>query len=485
MGSGSMSGFPPLPPGFTLDAPTQNAMPPLPDGFVLDQPGGALSDILPEMANTASSHIDTIKNMYGGTADKGVLQQTLDVGKGLGSIAAIIPDTLIGAPARSVLGHGLANATHAAGTVIDPKLAAQDNPQQMYEQAKGNVDTAMMGMAPRGFSPIGVRSAVAPAKSAAELKEAAVSVYQDPAIKNTQIPASDVANLSAGIESQLVERGFRPTTGSAPGTLGEVKRLAPPAPKQPDRWTSLEAEMNNQPIPSGPAIESVSVADIRAARSAINKTAKERQFDGTPTPDAEAARSALGEIDKFLDGISPKLREANANYSAGKAADLLDYRSMKAERRAAKTGSGSNMENTMRQEVDKIGDRGLTAPEKALRDQIVEGDTMRNALRKLGKLGVSDGLSLLMHAGGAASTGGATLPIAAGGTVARKVGEFLTRAQIKQLNEMIRSRAPLSKSQPLLTASAPNPLLSLFRPQLAAPAAFQFNAAPAYADKNK
>ncbi len=462
MGSGSVSGFPPLPAGFTLDAaPQANAMPPLPEGFTLDQPGGAFSDIIPEMGKTVSGHLDTIKGMYGGTADKGALQQTLDVGKGLGSLAAIVPDTLIGAPARSMLGHGLADATHAAGQLINPKLAAQDNPQQMYEQAKGNVDTAMMGLAPRGFSPVGARTAAAPAKSAAELKQAAVDVFESPQTKAIQIPPQDVATLAASIENDLTQRGFRPTPGNAPGTLAEVQRMTP-----------------------GQGVQAVSVDDLRSARRSLNMTAKQRDPIGQPTPDAAAANSAIREIDNFLDTVAPSIRTANADYAASKQAGLLDYRSMRAEHRAAKTGSGSNIENTMRQEVDKIGDRGLTATEKALRDRIVEGDTVRNALRKIGKVGVSDGLSLLMHAGGATASGGATLPIAAGGTVARKIGEMLTRGQIKQLNEMIRARAPSSKAQALLTSSAPNPLLSLLRPQLA-PSFPLLNSAPAYADQNK
>ncbi len=160
---------------------------------------------------------------------------------------------------------------------------------------------------------------------------------------------------------------------------------------------------------------------------------------------------------------------------------------MKADRRAAKTGSGSNMENTMRQEVDKIPDRGLTASERALREQIVMGDTTRNVLRKAGKLGFSDGLSLLMHSGAALGTAGATIPIGIGGTVARKVGEKLTRDQIKQLSEMIRARSPLALSRS--PQSVPYGQIPSFAPQMLG-LPFQwspqmFGTVPARADDNK
>lgn len=122
------------------------------DAFpVADAPqGGALSDILPEMGNTLQGHLSNIGGMYGGTSKNGPLQQQLNVGKGMLSLAGIVPDTLIGAPLRSVLGHGMANAEHAVGKVIAPETAAKDNPAEMYETAKGNVNTALAGLGYRG-----------------------------------------------------------------------------------------------------------------------------------------------------------------------------------------------------------------------------------------------------------------------------------------------------------------------------------------------
>lgn len=302
-----------------------------------------------------------------------------------------------------------------------------------YDQAKDQASTALMGIAPKGFSPVGARPILAPLPDAAALKTAATDVWSDPGIKSIQIPPQDVSNLSAKITNDLTQQGFRPTPANAPGTFAELDRLTP-----------------------GPGVQSVGVDDIRSARRALGISAAQKDAFGKATPDANAATQAIGHIDSFLDNVSPKLREANANYAAGKQSETVDYRQIMADRRAAKTGSGSNIENTMRQEADKIPNRGLSPEEQALRDQIVTGTTARNAARKIGKLGFGDGLSTMYHAGMTLPTGGMNLPVGLAATAVRKVGESLTRSQLNQLNEMIRSRAPLSQARPMVAPQISN-----------------------------
>lgn len=302
-----------------------------------------------------------------------------------------------------------------------------------YDQAKEQAGTALMGMAPEGFSPLGAKSILAPLPDAAALKSSAVSVYNDPAIKSIKIPPQDVGNLSAAITNDLTQQGFRPTPANAPSTFSELDRLTP-----------------------GQGVQSVGVDDLRSARRALGIAAGQKDQFGVSTPDARAATQAIEKIDRFLDNIDPRLRTANANYSAGKASDAVDYRRIMANRRAEKTGSGSNIENTLRQEADKIPNRGLTPDEQALKDQIVLGTNGRNAARKIGKLGFGDGLSTMYHAGMTIPTAGLNLPIGMAATVVRKVGEAATRRQLNQLSEMIRSRAPLSVNRPMITPQLTN-----------------------------
>jgi hypothetical protein len=426
----------------------------------------AVTDIPSEMKRTAGEHLGNIDKGLLNNPQKSASGGLLDTGKGVLSIPMLALDTAIGAPARSVLGHTLANASHQAGQVINPEVAARDNPNEMYEAFRPGVDQAMAAVAPRAASPVGARSVPATVPTAAELKKAAVDVWQSPSIQNMQIPPGDVARLAQQLQNDILRRGFRPSAGSAPGTFAELQRMTP-----------------------DPAVAGVSVDDMRAARRAFDMAAKQRDPIGQATPDAVAARSSIEGIDNFLDTLAPELRSANANYAAGKRAELLDYRAMKAKDRADKTGSGSNIENTIRQEIDKIGSRGLSPDEVSARDRIVHGTPTRNALRKVGKLGVSDGLSLLLHAGAAGTSGGLTIPVAAAGTAARKIGEMLTKRDIAALNKQLRLRSPLAQQlQALPPKQASKVTKSLISALLAGIPARQpafSGLVPAYADQNK
>jgi hypothetical protein len=369
-----------------------------------------------------SAVTDNLSNRGANTSPFGFLNTGKAVLGGLGLMASPVTGAM-----RSLIGHPMAQAEHAVGTLINPDVAAKDDPQKMYQNAAGDVETALSAARPAGVTPMGLTAPVplkvAPPTSA-ELKAAYKSVYDSPAIKGINIPQQDVSLLSSKIQSDLANQGFRPSTGSAPGTFAEINRLVPPQ-----------------------GATSIGIDDIVAARRALGMTAK--QLDPatfTATPDAAAASKSISHINDFLDTLAPELKTANANYAAAKSADRLDYRLAKAERRAARSGIGGNIENTMRQEADKIPDRGLTPDEQALRDQIVMGTTTRNALRTAGKAGVDGGLSLMMHLGAGLGSGGATAPITVAGTAARKIGELLTRRQMGDLSTMIRNRAPLAVS---------------------------------------
>lgn len=392
----------------------------------------AIGGVGSEIGRAFSENLDAVKRVYTDYKPGQPLNHLANVGSGLAGVLGMAGSPVTGAW-RGTVGRGIEAA--------DP-LTEEQRAKYGLPDAREMADKALMGLAPRGASPIGPRPGAGrlvepPAPSAAELKQAAVDVYQSPQIKAIQIQPSDVAKLAEKTESKLLSDGFRPTPNSAPGTLSEIERMYP----------------GNTP--------SVSVDDLRAARRALQKTTKQVGPDFKPTPDAAAANQAIRELDDFLDNLAPSLKDANANYRAGKSAELLDYREIRADRRAAKSGSGMNIENTMRQEVDKIPDRGLSAEQRALKDKIVLGDMPRNALRTAGKLGVDGGLSLMLHGGTALATGGTTLPITVGGTLARKLGEILTRRQIAQLNSSIRNASPLAKSKSPIALPSPNPLLGI------------------------
>lgn len=397
----------------------------------------AVTDIPAEIGRTAGANWETIKKGLTPSERPGIM----DTGKALLAIPGLAASPITGT-LRSLIGHPMAQAEHAIGTVINPEVAAKDDPQKMYEQAAGDVETALsaarpVGGSPRAFTPP-TRPPVAP--SVPELKSAARAAYNHPEVAAVEIRPQAVAGLSAQIEQDLAQQGFRPRAGQGASTFQEVRDLTP-----------------------GAGVQSVRVADIDSARKSLGLLAKEVDAVGQPTAEAAAASRAIDHINDFLPSLtqpdlvagnaaraSSILDQARSDWGAAKRAEKIDLQLTRADRQAAKSGSGSNIENSMRQKIATLLDNpkrtvGFSDAEKAAMESIVRGTATRNTLRKVGKLGVDGGLSLLLHAGSVVPTGGANIPVAIGGTIARKIGERLTARSGRQLSEMVRSRSALSQ----------------------------------------
>jgi hypothetical protein len=297
------------------------------------------------------------------------IKQTLSLAEGVAAIPELIFSPVTGA-ARSVGGHSMAAAERTIGSVINPEAAAQRTHESAYEDWKGGVDRAMMAAAPRSASPTGMRPAPKPIPTAQDLKTAARDAYQSPEVTGLRIDPQSTNALAASIEQDLLKTGFRPTASSAQDTFKILR----------------------EEVGASPRAGYVEVADLDNARSALQATAKQRDAFGQPTSEAAAARTAVRRIDDYLENVKPadvlagdaaaaqaKLAEARGNYSAYKRSSEIDYRLTKAERQAAKSGAGMNLENTRRQKIDQVSDYGLKPQEIALKNKIVEGTGPRCA----------------------------------------------------------------------------------------------------------
>jgi hypothetical protein len=391
----------------------------------------AVTDIPAEIGRTAGANLDTIKAGVTDRGTKGPIEGLMSTGKALLAVPGLLASPITGA-VKSLVGHPMAQAEHAAGNIIAPEIAKNDNPQEMYRNAAGDVETALSAARPGTAVP---RVA---APTIPELKAASRAGYNNPEVTAVEIHPQSTAALSARIESDLAQRGFRPNN-EAP-VFNAVRELNPP-----------------------PGVQSVRVADIDSARKVLGNIAKERDSVGQATPRATAANVAIDHINDYLPNISaadviagdaPRaaqiLQDAQSNWGAAKRAENVDLQLTRADRQAAKSGSGSNIENSMRQKIATLLDNprrtvGFSAPERDAMESIVRGTVTRNTLRKVGKLGVDGGLSLLLHAGTALETGGINLPVAVGGTAARKVGEALTARAGRNLSDMVRSRSALHR----------------------------------------
>ena len=107
----------------------------------------AVTDIPAEISRTAGANLDTIKAGITDRGSKGPIEGLMSTGMALLAIPGLIASPITGA-ARSLIGHPMAQAEHAVGTLINPEVAAKDDPQKMYQTAAGDVETALSAARP-------------------------------------------------------------------------------------------------------------------------------------------------------------------------------------------------------------------------------------------------------------------------------------------------------------------------------------------------
>lgn len=360
----------------------------------------------------------------------GQVEGLMRTGRQILAVPEIVMSPVVGA-ARSLIGHPMADLTHKVGQVIAPETAAKQDPQQLYETAKGDTDLALA--AARPAMP---RVPTISAPSIQELKTAAKAGYESPEVAAVNIKSKALTDFADRTGLELNNLGIDEVL--APKTFGLLARL--------------------QKAPPGSTITG---ANLQTARKAFGNAAG--------SPDATerlAAKTVIDKLDELLPGLrredvisgdvgaaSKILEDARGNYSAAKRAESIDNKTIQAELRAAAANSGQNVANTVRQRMADIllkpkEQRGFSESELAQMESIVRGSKSGNVLRAAGNmLGGGGGLGAVVSAavGGAATGGpGAVAPLIGFGL--RALSNRLTIKQTERLSEAIRMRAPLASS---------------------------------------
>lgn len=399
----------------------------------------AVTDIPHEIASDASNAVDKIKAL-GNRADQGPVEGLITTGKAALAVPQLLASPITGA-ARSLIGHTLANAEHAAGTKIAPDIATKDDPGAMYETAKGDTDKAMSAMAGRDV-PVAAPAAAAP--SIQELKLAASKGFDHPEVTALEIKPKAIKDFSQTSQLALNADGIDETL--APKTFAVLGKI--------------------ENHPTGAVVTG---HNLQSMRRALGHAA------ASPDPTERlAASTAIDHLDNFLPNISKNdvisgdvgkasqiLDEARANYSAAKHAETIDNKTIQAELRAAAANSGMNVANTVRQRMADIlikpkEQRGFSKDQLAQMETIVRGSKTQNAIRASGNLmGGGGGLGAAVTGGiGALATPGGVgglIPVV--GLALKSISNRMTITQAAKLSESIRSSAPLASSAQKLQAA--------------------------------
>lgn len=477
-----MSDLPPLPAGYALDGP-----PPLPPGYKLDgaAPAQAIGDdraatvvnlrgipVAGGYVDKGTAYLNALAAKVGidpgegmaktGTisemaaANEPVIKAAADqrekdhpiestVGKVFAGAGALAPlgATALGAKALGLAGETLP-AQIAAGAASGGAIGGLDAAARGEDVGTGIKSGAFFG----GAGPVGgrilgkaaegIRNIVSPTAApptAEALKDAARTGYDGIKNLDVRIKPMSVQNVAQQMQQDFHNEGFRDYL--APKTAGVLDELA-------------------QPTPGG---SFASFSDLHGMRRALGKAAQSVD----PTEKAAASR-AISTFDQYLENIpqadvlqgdarvaSQLLKQSNANYAAGKRADLLQGKVDAADLQAASANSGANVDNAMRQRVKDILkspklSQGFSQDELLQMQRVVRGTATGNVVRTIGNLlGGGGGLGSLVTAGaGAMAAGPIGLAAPVAGTIVKKIGNRMTENQINKLADMIRSRAPAS-----------------------------------------
>jgi hypothetical protein len=252
--------------------------------------------------------------------------------------------------------------------------------------------------------------------------------------------------LHAQVADDLTEIGYKPQLHPRIKTaLDDIKNLANSNVKgTPEKLVGLErfeAAGETQPIHA-------TLKGLDQTRKVVAAAGKSMD----PTEKMLAAK-IIDRIDDLFDGLdkpgmtiagdaaagAAALKEARASWAKARKAETISDAIEAAQLRAGTTGTGGNVENAIRQELRKIitdpkKGRGFTKEEKKAIKHVATGTGAQNVMRWLGRLSPEgNGLMLALHGLGGMASGGASIPLAIGGAVAKRAADRGTRLQAEAL----------------------------------------------------
>lgn len=269
----------------------------------------------------------------------------------------------------------------------------------------------------------GIAAAISPGAStpaSAMAKKVGNFAYDAADSTPVEIAPSSIRTLADTIQDDMKKFGLRPKLQPlADGVMDEVNAIAA------------------NPNPT--------MQDLELLRRIAG-----RAFNPVNPSEGEASGRIIDHIDDFMENMKPAdvvsgdadtavkaLQVARANWSAFRKADLLENAVKQAQDRAASSGTGGNLVNSIRQNLRKILDspklsRGFTNDEIAQIRAVERGGSMQNLARMFSVFAPSrGGLNAWLGAAASALPGGAMIP--AIGEGAHRVAQDATLAAAQQL----------------------------------------------------
>lgn len=325
-----------------------------------------------------------------------------------------------------------------------------------YARIAGGLSGAHIAQtAPRVATNMAIRRATPTAQDA---RDAANANYRTVRGYGVEYHAAPIERLADDITSDLTNDAYRDHT--APSTFRAINEL-------------------REPVGANATVD-----DIDSVRKLLNRTRNSKSLS-VPNEDRAAARIAIDRIDNYLatapqshiavnpqfaGRVAQEFGEARGNWAAAMRAEDIDSALERAEGRAARTGVGANIDNTIRQNVGAILDKmrrahsnlGFSPAERTQMERVERGTLGSNALRLVGRMAPRGVLSGGFDVGaglGLSTISPLLAPLpAVTGEAARRASDAITRSRANQLYRMTLQRSPLYQQR----AVAPPPPRSGF-----------------------
>lgn len=281
----------------------------------------------------------------------------------------------------------------------------EERANNAYEQAR------LGGALGGGFGALGrigaTKASTAGLPTGADLKTAATEAYKRADDAGVTYSKSAVQRVAEALTKRFDELGFDPDLDvqGAKAAIGKIRKLA-----DAEDGASFSAIDTARKVASN---------GFEPGKKFNNKLIGEtvRALDDLVT-NPKAGDVLAGNADEAAVAI----KEGRKLYSQSAKLETVERLMEKSGRRAARTGSGANIENVSRQELSKVLDsdrlkRGFTPDELDAINRAVMGTKGQNLLRSVGKFAPTGVVS-----GGVGATTGATLGGWMGGPAGAAIG---------------------------------------------------------------
>lgn len=276
-------------------------------------------------------------------------------------------------------------------------------------------------------------------QTTAALRDQSNASYAASRAGNLVVSQPAMTNIVSGLESTAKAEYLNPIRH--PKSAAALEDLKAEAAKGPSTLDNIDA-MRQKIL--GDVASSSDAGERRMGRLMMRRL--DEQIEGLKPADVVSGDPAQAVAD---------LQQGRAAWAKMRKSQMIEYAMDKAQRQAAKAGSGGNINNAIKQQFDAILNspnklRGFTADEQTAMRKIVDSGTVQDALRLVGKLSPGgNGLSAWLNLGAAMQTGGASLPITAAGMGAKALADNAARGNVAKLLALVQSgKVPRSTLTP-------------------------------------